>query len=215
MILLKKKGIWTCPTAALPDSWRYDMTRLITLVVALALTLFASAAAVAQTNTIDKSPYYGYEKVVIAGQSWSAPDYINLGKFPPLGGKLSSRDARILQLHQEPLGFSGWFVNELRERRTFEVIWLDKGTMVWVSNGSREARYLESCGNRISFLLSHELKQVTTGPTTQPLPEVKPMTFVETQAWPKLRVRDFWRNLGEGIKNVFLYGPFLVPDNGR
>lgn len=159
------------------------MNRLLTLVVALALTLLAVAPATAQTT----KPYYGYEKVVIDGQTWTVPDYINLQAFPPLGGLVSTRDARILQLHQEPLRLPGWYVNEIRGRHTFEVIWLDKGTMVWVSNGmSHEPRYLVSCGNRISFLLSHNITQVIQAP--QP-------------AQPKLRwLWQQFKNFGDWIQ---------------
>ena len=150
------------------------------------------AVPVSAQTTAPSAPYYGYEKVVIDGATWIVPDYINLETFPPLGGKLSERDARILQLHQEPLKEAGWYVNELRQRHTFEVIWLDRGTMIWASNASGEPRYLASCGNRISFLLAHEITQVNPPAPAPPQ--------------PRIRVRAFWRWLGDIIK----FGPFYT-----
>ena len=161
----------------------------MTVLFVLVLAIVTATAVSAQTT--DK-PYYGYEKVVIDGATWVVPDYINIEKFPPLGGKLSARDARILELHQRPLREAGWYVNEVRARHTFEVIWLDKGTMILASNASGEPRYLASCGNRISFLLAHQVTRLESPAPTQP--------------WPRLRIRAFWRWLGD----LFTHGPLFT-----
>jgi hypothetical protein len=126
----------------------------------------------------------GFEKVVIDGKTWTVPNYINIQAFPPLGGKLTARDARMLQLHQEFLAEGDWYVNELRERRTFEIIWIEKGTAVWVSNGyTRIARYLVSCGNRISFYVP---PQVISPQQTKLAPQYSP------EPAPPTLFRRFW-----------------------
>lgn len=139
---------------------------------------------------------FGYERRVIAGKVWTVPDYINIEVFPPLGGKLTDRDARILRLHKDLLDKGGWFVNELRDRHTFEVMWIEKGTEVWMSGFSREPRYLVSCGNRISPLLAHNVTMYS-GTSGDPTPAVK-----ESPAKPSLMQR-FW--------NLLFYWPTSWP----
>ncbi|OHA91945.1 MAG: hypothetical protein A3J09_00365 [Candidatus Zambryskibacteria bacterium RIFCSPLOWO2_02_FULL_51_21] len=167
----------------------------------LILAMAALAMPVSAQTANDKQPYYGYEKVVIGSQTWMAPDYINLEAFPPLGGKLSERDARILQLHKEPLKTEGWYVNEIRGRRTFEVIWLDKGTMVWASNASGEPRYLASCGNRISFLLAHQITYMTS-PVVEKTTEAAPIVSENSGGYT---MPGWLRSLWHGLWNLFLF----------
>ncbi len=153
------------------------MTNILRTAILFVLVLIGFSV----TPSWAADPYYGYERVVIQSATWTAPDYINLRDFPPLGGKLTERDARILDLHQEPLKVGGWFVNELRERHTFEVVYLERGTMVWADNAAGNTpRYLVSCGNRINFLLSHEITQVLNPAPPAPVPA------------PKARMRALW-----------------------
>jgi len=138
-----------------------------------------------------------YERVVIDGKLWTVPTYINIERFPPLGGKMSPRDAKLLQVYFGPLPDGGWYVNEIRSRRTFEVIWLEKGTMVWMSIGGHDARYLGGCVNRISFLWHDTIEVSQSTPPPPPPPPVTnaqpPMTRGE-MAWKVLTLpfRTAW-----------------------
>ena len=169
-----------------------------TLGFLLVLIITATSAIAAD------APYYGYEKRVINGKVWTVPDYINITRFPPNGGKLTSRDALMLDVHLEPLQEAGWFANEIRTRHTFEIIWIEVGEMVWVSNGGHEPRYLASCGNRISPLLAHQISMLPApAPRPQPSPTPAP-------GRTGVRLRPMLRWLGEAIKDLFLYGPFMT-----
>lgn len=134
------------------------------------------------------APYYGYEERTIEGQTWIVPDYINIEAFPPLGGKVTPRDARLLRLVRRPLRESeaGWYVNELRSRRTFEVIRLKAGEMIWASE-SGEVRYLDSCGNRISFLLAHHVTEIVNAPKPSPTTQQ-----VDNRGWLLRRWDNYW-----------------------
>ncbi|MFA5889053.1 MAG: hypothetical protein WCW47_02085 [Candidatus Paceibacterota bacterium] len=178
----------------------------IALVMAVGLLGFGSVAYAADA----KEPYYGYERCVINGVVWTVPDYINIQRFPPLGGKMSSRDAKLLQVHREPLVEAGWYVNEIRSRHTFEVVWLEKGQMVWASNGGHEARYLDGCINRISLLLANKITVVLqpnpAPPTTTPAPSATSPTApmgigemtVRVITYPFRAMWSFWTNPWRG-----------------
>lgn len=107
----------------------------------------------------------GHTKKVIAGKTWVIPSHVNIDEWPPMGGVLSERDARLMHLHKEPLKEGGFYHNELRERHTFEVAWLEKGEMVWAT-ADGTPRYLVSCGNIIAWVLP-----ITVAPMTVTFPD--------------------------------------------
>jgi len=91
-----------------------------------------------------------FELRTIDGKSWTVPKGIDLDAYPLLGGVLSARDAKLLGLHKETLKEDRIFLNELRERRTFEAANIKAGSEVWVDKLG-VVRYLVSCGNRLQM----------------------------------------------------------------
>jgi hypothetical protein len=91
-----------------------------------------------------------FEVRTIDGKSWTVPKGIDLDAYPLLGGVLSARDAKLLGLHKETLKEDQIFLNELRERRTFEAANIKAGSEVWVDKNG-VVRYLVSCGNRLQM----------------------------------------------------------------
>lgn len=108
-----------------------------------------------------QEPDPGYEIEIINGKKWKVPTDVDFGTFPPLGGKAKLEQVRQLGLRQRPLRSeeAGWYVNELRNRRTFEVTNLYKGEMVWESIVDGVPRYLHSCGNRIAKLAARKVAE--------------------------------------------------------
>ena len=173
--------------------------RLVFLSLLVFVGLVCAATPVsAQTKFADLP---SYRHIVIEGITWTVPDYVDISAFPPLGGKVTERDARLLNLHKEPLMQSeaGYYVNEIRSRHTFEVVWLDAGTDVWFDNGSgRDTRYLVSCGNRIARIMEGRIGIITPTPTPpKPVPAVTP---------PKIRLRAPWA----WLLDLWVFGPFLT-----
>lgn len=100
------------------------------------------------TFNVPSKPVELYERKLIDKVNWTVPKAIDITKWVPLGRVLSERDAKLLRLHVETLKYGGFYYNELRERRTFEVTYIAEGTPVWVDEFGIP-RYLVSCGNLI------------------------------------------------------------------
>lgn len=173
------------------------MHKLLAFVVMLVVLVSASAAAQGTTNPRANQ--------LVSVQCPATPGNAKLEVYPLLtGGPMTTSQGTGLGLQSKFLRYPFRGHNHHREINpkcggTWIPEIIPAGTLVWVDAQGYVA-YKHDCGNRLVY----------NGPVTQeatppPAPQPAPSPY------PRLKVRDFWRNLGQGLKNLFLYGPFMVP----
>lgn len=100
------------------------------------------------THQVPRMEYDAYMKKMIGGKEWVVPAHLDIDNWIPMGRILTQRESELLHLRKENLSAGGYYHNEIRERHSFEVKWLEAGTEVWATQDGTP-RYLVSCGNLI------------------------------------------------------------------